>query len=241
MLCGLICSYKKDNTQIGVFCYISAFLLIFLKSLCGYEYLTTLCISLVAFPLMDFFVALINKDKQSLRQSFFNVVGLGLCAVVGFCLAFLIHTYFLGNNSIPAGLIKQKSNAIRRFSGTNLSESIATLWGREFEAIIAGRFETFLMYFKWHTEIITGIPGNLFYMLYLLPILCFILDFKDNKLDIRFPILYLITFLAPASWFFIMKDHSYVHTHLNFILWYFGFVQLCFYIIIKKVFEFIKR
>jgi hypothetical protein len=37
--------------------------------------------------------------------------------------------------------------------------------------------------------------------------------------------------LAPLSWYFIFKAHSYVHTHMNFIVWqmpftFFGFA-LC--------------
>lgn len=29
--------------------------------------------------------------------------------------------------------------------------------------------------------------------------------------------------------------HSYVHTHMNYVLWYFGFVQICIYILCKQV------
>ena len=37
-------------------------------------------------------------------------------------------------------------------------------------------------------------------------------------------------FLTSVSWFVLGKAHSYIHTHMNFAMWYFGFVQLLFYI-----------
>ena len=43
-----------------------------------------------------------------------------------------------------------------------------------------------------------------------------------------------IVFLGTTlSWFILGKAHSYVHTHMNYVLWYFGFIQICLYIIIK--------
>ena len=34
----------------------------------------------------------------------------------------------------------------------------------------------------------------------------------------------LITFIAPLSWFFLAKGHSYHHYHLNYVLWYLYFI-----------------
>ena len=34
----------------------------------------------------------------------------------------------------------------------------------------------------------------------------------------------LITFIAPLSWFFLVKNHSYHHYHLNYVLWYLYFI-----------------
>ena len=43
---------------------------------------------------------------------------------------------------------------------------------------------------------------------------------------------YTVSFLATISWFVLAKAHSYIHTHMNYVLWYFGFVQVCLYILI---------
>lgn len=37
-----------------------------------------------------------------------------------------------------------------------------------------------------------------------------------------------LSFLAPVSWFFAAKGHSYFHYHMNFVLWYMPFVPISF-------------
>lgn len=50
-----------------------------------------------------------------------------------------------------------------------------------------------------------------------------------------------VSFLAPLSWFVIFKGHSYVHPHMNYIVWYMPFMLLgailtgsTFYFFIRK-------
>lgn len=167
MLCGLICSYKQDNFKIRIICYFSAFLTLFIKSLCGYEFLSTIMISLVMFPLYDFIMTLFQKDSVTAKRKFMDICLLGFAAVLGFIVAFVIHTYHLGNGNFSQGFEKQIHNAIRRLSGSNLISFISNLHGREFEAVFASRLETLFLYFVWNTQIVTGIDGNLF------PLLCF--------------------------------------------------------------------
>lgn len=236
LLCGLVCSYKSNEPKTRILCYISSFILIFAKSLCGYEYLTTILISLVTFPFMDFVMGIITKDVKAIKQNLIIVFILGMSGVLGFCSAFIIHSYYLGGYDILQGLKLQKSNAIRRMVGIGSS----FLSGRELEALYATRLETVALYFKWHTEIIYGISGNLFSIFSTLPIFIFISDYAKQKIDWKFAILYVITACSTISWLFLMKNHSYVHTHLNYILWYFGFIQVCFYIVVKKCYTFLK-
>lgn len=239
MLCGVICSYKKDNQKICIGCYICSCCLLLLKSLCGYEYLSTIIFSLISFCLMDFVFAIIKKDKTTARRSFVNVVALTIFAVMGVAMALIIHSYFLGNHDVLSGLKGQFYNFIRRANGfKDLSQFPA---GREFEGIFASRWDAFVLYFKWTTEIITGVPGNLFLYLCLCPIIIFIYNAKKNQLDLPVLILYIITFFASTSWSVLMKDHAYVHYHLNFILWYFGFIQVCFYAIVKQCYSLLRK
>ena len=53
----------------------------------------------------------------------------------------------------------------------------------------------------------------------------------------EFVALYIVTFLTSVSWFVLAKSHSYVHTHINFVLWYMGYVQVCLYVIVDWIID----
>lgn len=57
----------------------------------------------------------------------------------------------------------------------------------------------------------------------------------DGPHSVKYSVVfYFVSLLVSASWFILGKGHSYIHTSLNFVMWYFGFVQFCIYIIIKQ-------
>ena len=101
----------------------------------------------------------------------------------------------------------------------------------------ASVWETYSQYFHFSTEVITGIPGNLFPLLCVVPICIFGYEYKTRKMHIELLAMYVIFFLTSVSWFCLAKGHSYIHTVINYVLWYFGFVQICIYIIVNKVIE----
>ena len=49
--------------------------------------------------------------------------------------------------------------------------------------------------------------------------------------------MFIVFLCTTLSWFVLGKAHSYIHTHMNYVLWYFGFVQISIYIIIKFICE----
>jgi hypothetical protein len=44
----------------------------------------------------------------------------------------------------------------------------------------------------------------------------------------------LVAFSAALSWYFLAKGHSYIHYHMNYVLWYLPFIPLSMLIFIKK-------
>jgi len=50
-------------------------------------------------------------------------------------------------------------------------------------------------------------------------------------------VMYVFFLLTSISWFYLAKSHSYIHHHMNYVMWYFGFVQICLYIIADKICE----
>ena len=93
---------------------------------------------------------------------------------------------------------------------------------------------TILRYFSigWlHDNLFVGINGILFFPIIFFLTLYFVL--KNNNDFLKF-----MTFLSlPFSWFILAKNHSFIHYHINTILWYFGFIQFCLFIIFKKIIE----
>ena len=105
----------------------------------------------------------------------------------------------------------------------------------------ASVWEVVCKYFHFSTEIITGIPGSLFIVMVIIPIMVFVHDYSVKSISIENVALYIITFITSISWLVLAKSHSYIHTHISYVLWYFGFVQVCFYIILNKFIEVIGK
>jgi len=61
---------------------------------------------------------------------------------------------------------------------------------------------------------------------------------KQGQKQIALVLTTWFSILAPLSWFIIFKQHSYTHTHMNFIVWQMPFIFFCFALCslaIKKV------
>ncbi|MGO5222584.1 hypothetical protein ACTQ4Q_09180 [Bacillota bacterium LCP21S3_D9] len=235
MLAGLWCSMKTDSKKRRRGCYCLIFLSILIKSLCGYEYITTVMLGAISFLLIDLLIALYHKDKAKSQLIFRTVFWCGIAALLGFAAAICIHAPIKSGGSIVEGIrmIIQK-DVLRRTYGADLN-SLENLSDPEQYALIASAWETLCKYFHFKTEVITGIGGNLFPLLCLLPAVLLIRDVRRKCLDVREAAWYVVFFVTSVSWFVLAKSHSYVHTHMNFVLWYFGFVQSCFYIILKHL------
>jgi ABC-type multidrug transport system permease subunit len=59
-------------------------------------------------------------------------------------------------------------------------------------------------------------------MLYFLRNRCVAEEEKQKRVALIFATWFSI--LAPLSWFIIFKSHSYLHVHMNFIVWQMPFV-----------------
>ena len=232
MLVGLFCAWKIEDRRCRWASYIVCVISICLKCLCGYEYISVVMMGMISFMLVDAASSLIEKNKEKTILLVGTIFIIGLMALAGFMLAIVIHAKLRGNGDILAG-IKEiiAQDVIRRTSGGNLNEFDPVYW-QSFNASI---WETYSTYFKFDTEIITGIRGNLFPLLCIIPLCVFGVDYKKKNLNPVLPIMYVVFFLTSISWFCLGKGHSYLHTFLNYVLWYFGFVQICFYVILDKI------
>ena len=238
MLVGLICAWKIANKKIRYASYFACFLTVLLKCLCGYEYISTVMMGLISFLVVEAIVNLIDHNKKEFDLLLRTIIIIGITALSGFAVAIIIHASLRGSGDIFQG-VKEiiKQDVLRRTYGANLNDFESIYW-YSFNASI---WETFSKYFKFSTQIITGIDGNLFPLLCIIPIGIFLYDYKKHLLDVGQFAMYIVFFITSISWFCLAKSHSYIHVLLNYVLWYFGFVQVCLYVIIDKCIQIFSK
>lgn len=215
--------------------YILIFVAFFIKCLCGFEYITVIAASCVAFIVCELFSA--NKLER-------NILIKQICFIaLSIFLAFLAAVICMGVFGDADSFSKNLNNffeyrVLRRimFADANMFSSAYT------ESINADFFKTLGLYFKFNTDVLYGIPAAYSQIFFALPVIALVLDYALNhKPNKALFILYIFFMLANISWFIFAKPHSFVHQHLNYVLMYFGFVQIAIYIPLKLFFNKIKE
>lgn len=225
MLIGLYCSNHMEKRRL---CYLLMFFAVAVKAACGYEYVTTIMLGGVLFQLIDFFTC----KKEDRKKVFLTLVGLGVAAFLGFICVMIFHAYLRGDGSVADGLQNiWKQDVLRRTLGGN-PEDFSGVYKASLNASI---LHVVLRYFRWSTPILVDfLPGILFPFLAAAPAVIFIYQKAVHKeVDKIFVWFYIFSFITTVSWYVLGKSHSFIHTHMNFVLWYFGFVQVCIYVVLK--------
>ena len=237
-LVGIYCANHVESKKARVISYICVMLAIFLKSACGYEYISTIMMGAIVFLLTDLAVAIIeHRDKQAIKRLFKTIFMIGIFAIAGFVLALLIHANVRGGGNIYYGLRSIYYNdVLRRTHGDpNMFQGVYA------DSLNASIIRVVLRYLLFDTPLILGVPGILFIPFVAISFLVLVYGVwkkKDNK---EMLVLYIWMGIASVSWFVLGKSHSYIHTSMNFVMWYFGFMQIMFYSIIEMVYRFIKE
>lgn len=238
MLAGLLGLQFLDRRGSGIISGITAFLLILAKSLCGYEYLSTIMVGMVLFPCAELVSAFVQKDRERSRRLLGLAALLGAGALAGFAVAVSLHAMLRGEGDLAAGFSSiWREDVLHRTIGGRLSE----FGPEEWESLQASVWQVFVTYFHFDTQILTGVDGYLFPVLAFLPGVLLLRRSKAGQEGISRPELirdwafYGLSFAASVSWFVLAKSHSHMHTHMNYVLWYFGFVQICLYLAIREL------
>lgn len=230
VLFGLMLSTNYSKKKIFV---PLIFMAVFIKCLCGYEYISTIMLATISFFIIDFFN---TKDKNEKIKIFKTTLIVGLTCILAFLTAIAIHANLRGNGNVLEGVRTiYKEDILRR---TALTSGANEFSGILRESIDASVLKTIYKYFNWNTDIILGIEGQYFKLMFIATIAILIYNILKNKENCYRDLTMFIVFLcATLSWFVLGKAHSYIHTHMNYVLWYFGFVQISIYIIIKCICE----
>lgn len=221
MLLGLLCiNYEKKRALI----YPLFTVAVFIKCLCGYEYISTIMMTGIMFLMVE---VVCNKSKR--RDNIKAIFLIGICSVIGFIIAYMIHAYVFGNGDILDGLKQMQVYLIERRTYGN-----AAKFGDDCtDSLNASVIATVVKYFGASQLFADGFLNLL---LLILTIGCLIYQRKvlieNNKFDIC---MFIVTLLGPLSWVVLAKSHSYMHTHINVVLFYMGWIQTCLYIICKVI------
>lgn len=174
MAVGLFCSLKINYYKYRIFCYIAAFFTILIKCLCGYEYISTIMLSLVMFLIIDFILSILNRDRNNSVLIGKIILIFSIIALLGFIVSLCIHAPLKSNGDIVEGLKKIYFDDVlrRTIGGDNLN--FAPEYSKSFEVSV---LEVIMTYLKFDSSILTGIPSSMFPILSGVPLLIFIYDY----------------------------------------------------------------
>ena len=232
MAVGIFCSLHSEKRMARIVSYIGAFLSVLVKCLCGYEYLSTIMVGLIAFLLADTVAALIHKEKEKFWLLVRTMFIVGVLALAGFATAICMHADIRGNGDIAEGVkIIIQQDVMRRTHSSDTS-----MFTPDVKASLESTVkEVVERYFDFGTDVIKGIEAEKFASLYKMALLLGITGLVIRRRKIDDIVLYFVFLSSTLSWHILAKAHSYVHTHMNYVLWYFGFVQICIYLIVSAV------
>ena len=197
------------------------FLSILFKCLAGYEYISTIFIFALSIPFAE-----IIKNKNQWKMIIKHLCIISIVMICGFLAAILMHATLRGNNLFEGVHNIFVQDVLRRTYGSSQSFDPFVL-----ESLKASPIAVLNKYiYGFSTDILLGLPSNLFPILLIISGIYSVYKFIKEKYFYSF--LYFVMLLAPLSWFILAKGHSYIHTHMNFVLWYFGFIGVMIYMLI---------
>ncbi|UDI91416.1 hypothetical protein [Pseudomonas sp. IAC-BECa141] len=220
-------AYKSiGNAKRLAYCVLTG-LAVFIKSLAGYEYLSAITL----FACSIFIVApFFSRQESDCRRNLkFFLLTFSFC-VVGFIFALLLHAGMRGD-TIVAGLqnIFEQDVKRRTYGDPSTFDDV-------FKASLqSSPFDVVQRYINvWETQLFFYLPGAAFKWLILISLAGLLyVSISSRKFCAKNSVVFLVFFAASASWLVLAKGHSYIHTQLNYVLWYFGFVQALAYITIS--------
>jgi uncharacterized membrane protein YqaE (UPF0057 family) len=194
-----------------------------LKCLSNYEYITTVTLFACAPPLLG---PLFADPERGVPQYRWAAAVFAAC-VLAFLVAFLIHAGSRGDGLLDGIRSIYMDDIARRTYGDP-----AAYRGEAAESLRASPLDVLKIYlFDYPGKRTMIVPGKMFLAM---------IAFCVCGLGARFAIkdmlarrdawTFVVSFAMPVSWYVLAKGHSYTQTHINFVLWYIGFMPALVYV-----------
>lgn len=209
-LLGLLClNYPRKRFLF----YPLIYLCIVLRTMCGYEYITTIMVSVISFMCAEWIAR--KEERKNLTGMIFAA---GIACLLGFVTTLTIHGYIAGNGDAASGIRSIVENI-----------AVRVTWGGAWGG--SSHVLPVIAKYVWQK-----LAGKATLCILLLVSGIFILQWRlYGKTDTMTLALFLLNVFGAVSWFALAKGHSFVHPHLNFVLWYMGTIQMAVYIIVKFI------
>lgn len=216
--------YSQPN--IRKLMYFLYFLVVLLKSLSGYEYLSTIVLFSLAIFLIDPFLVV---RRHRVVDTINIVMVLFVLSLAAFSVALLAQSYIRADTVAQGLEVTLHGDAIKY---TRLTEVFGGV-SRGTDTPLLNVMQKYV--FNWTTPVIFGYENNLFFpVLIILAVVSIAFQyFIADVARYRDSALVFIMLLAPISWLVVMKGHSVIHVHLNYVLWYFGFIPALIFVVLR--------
>lgn len=222
---------EEESGQISYKWWLSLiFLTVFIKSCCGFEMISLVLINSV---LPMFYYAF--KNKWEIKKLFLRFFFVGLTGTLAFLLAIALHIvqlYFYFDNSWTDAIKLLQQDIARRTAAVSAAYEMPAVF---LESLKATKGEVLKLYFSKFDHLL--FKGRMDDLLIIFSISISILISAFSALKIKFEelrrfysllIMTFISLLGPISWYVLASPHSYIHTHINYILWSFPALILMF-------------
>ena len=226
---------RKRSRRIAALALVfGAFILRFAS---GYEFITSMSLMAVAVPVLAF-IFQDDFSRGPLIRAAKDALGVFAASLAAFVAVLLVHTSARGAGSISEGIrLVWQGDVLRRTYGS--AEDFTDAYSASLNAGPLSILRKYL--FEWKTDFMTigsGAPFSISFgplSLWILISICLlIVAFRfaaHDRLWVRDLALLVVTALIPVSWYVLGKSHSYIHTHINFVLWYLFFAGALIFVV----------
>ncbi len=209
---------------------------VFVKCCAGYEYISSVLVSSVT-PIVYYSL----NNSWSRKAILSRLVKISASGLLGFILALMVHTIIVAK--IKDFSLSGAFLDIFQHSTSRMYADSGTFSARGWEdGANASLIQVLDSYWRGEAINLNGLLGfNFFNSISFGELILLLLVFSSaalwsekysesishhRKKIISFALMVWFSILSPLSWFVLAKVHSYVHTHINHVLWSMPFILL---------------
>ncbi len=202
---------EKTGKYAHILSFFTALFTIFLKCACGYEFVSSILIAMVL-P----FIYYAFKNKWGMKKFIRRAFWAGLGGVCGFFTALCLNLYqcFRMLNDFSYSLRLMAENISKRTGFFSIEQTDKIIR----ESLDANALLILNTYLTQKEPVLFNFTMSDILILFLIALIG-ALAFDVKRASKALYIISAVSLCAPLSWFVLAKGHSYIHTHINYILW----------------------